>query len=403
MLELFGWKLNWAGIIFGCMLLLVVVLVIRKFVMKHRRKKRHFNVRDAATKHAETILFCVRAVGSNATSVSTCIQRAIDRAASPLRVSFAVVQEDVTQDVHTRVAARLRDGGDGHDHASRIRTHNVLDSNGFMEALLGWQRLRQKEAFVVIVDSGNLMLRDWDLGVVEALRSEPATTVVTAPGPGKFPCLLYGTPQCRFAPAVRGVAFVVRPQATPVICASHNFLAMHGKTFAQLRRPRQFVPRYVLDVVLSDYLFQHGLQFVAPPATLYSRRAASNDAELEDQRPPKWHRRYQLSQSYCAFAGLRPEHPDQKDTDRDTDARRRRRQPEKQRYILSERAKLGLTAKSIRSGEALQKYGTHSELTRRRQLVQRLIVPFGEPDREHRVYHRKHHRDQNARDDERDR
>jgi hypothetical protein len=314
-----------------------------------------------------------------------------------------VVQEDVTEDVFETLTLNQENSGDGHDYAEKIRTRNVLDSNGYMEAIANWKEMHQNESYVVAINSSNMLLDGWDCAVVDSLRGTPATTVVTAPGSGTFPVLLYGSAQCRSAPAVHSVSFpALKHGIVPVVAASHQFWAMHGSSFSALQPPRQFVPLYLTDVVLSSYLFAQNFRFVTPPQALFRPRATSSTDHLFAQRPRSWRQKYTLATAYCTYAGIRRveicrsrSRSRDRDRRRDRDrsrsrSRRRSRGRDRDRdrvrvhYELTERAMLGLlegallkSDKRVRgSGEALQKYGSSSEITRRRMLVRRLTNPF---------------------------
>ena len=395
-MEIFGWNVSWVAMVAIAMVIVIIALAIRKAVVKNKSAIRHSAVRDASKKHKESILVCVRCVGHDATSVSMCLQRAIEKAASPLRLTFAIVQEDAITDVYEKLTLKLQDSGDGHDYAEKIRTFNILDSNGFMEALSGWQQLYRNETYVMITEINNMMLDNWDLCVVDSLKGTPSTMVVTAPGPTKFPVYLYGQSVCRYAPSVKGVTFGTGKDVTvSCIAASHKFACFHGGAFSAIRKASdtQCVPRYVVDAVFSDHLYTMGFRFVTPPATIFHRRMRMQTEHLESQRPRSWQRRYRLSKEYCKFAGLKEEieddqrseryseryserHSEKDDNHHDRSRQRKDNKPPKTYYYLSERSKLGLTNGAVQSGEALQKYGTHSEISRRRLLVQRLECPF---------------------------
>ena len=378
MFELFGFSFSWMSVIVVCAILFLIILAIRKAVVATKRNKRHFDVKDALTNHNETILFCVRCVSDDAAHVATCISHAIDQAQSPLRVKFAVVQEDATDDVYEQLTLKLKDVGDGHDYDSHVRTENVLDSNGFMEALTSWQHLYENETYVVLCDHNNIMAKNWDVGVVDAIKNSYVKTVLSSPGPQQFPCIFYGTPNHRYAPIVKGVTFPVKPTTTSTIAACHNFCVFHGQAFKQLIKPRKhhYVPKYILDVTLSDYLFRQGFKFKSVPFALYRTKMNTNfNNNLEVQRPRSWTRKYFISRQYCEYAGLEPEFGFEHQH-KNTDKCRKRRHKERQRYLLANRTKLGLLGNCMSSGGALQKYGTHSELTRRRNLVQRIRAPF---------------------------
>ena len=254
-----------------------------------------------------------------------------------------------------------------------------------MHALRGWQRLWSQESIVLLFDQNNVALENWDVGLVNAMKKVSTRSVLTCPGPAKFPIFLYGQEKCRYCPSVKGVTFPVKEQSVQTIAVSHHFVAFHGPTFMNLRKAkkREYVPLYLLDVVLSDFLFSHGLYFFTPPYSLFSRKSYGNDKTLHYQRPKLWDRKYLLSKEFCEFAGLKPEVPEREirphaieNQMSEKSLQERKRKQLKQRYFLTERAKLGLTSMGSKTEEYLDKYGTHSEFNRRRQIVRNIICPF---------------------------
>ena len=363
-------------------------------------------LRVALDANPETVLVCLRAVRGDVAQVVRCVVRACEQASSPMRLRFAVVQEDTAEDVYlalehvVRQAASLFDDIDLLAHA---RTMSVIRSN-YVHAAGAWRSMYDDETVVVCVDAWIEWGAAWDVALVRTMSREAENAVLSAPNDGQF-CVLRresvtamdqgdeleqqaaevyraGESEQVVAstnwPAVVGRNFAFDTgKVTDAIAVHHHFWALHGAHFARLPVPgaAHHVPLYLADVVLSDWLFAGGGSVLRTlPYGIFSRPSPlhSADAHLARQVPAGWDGRLHLSAAFVAHAGLvrvLRSTNDTKEYDHggqhgrvgeqgELRERYRREGGEAVAFAVTARAQLGLTPSAAHTDEAAIKYGS---------------------------------------------
>jgi hypothetical protein len=311
---------------------------------RHRQEEKARATRLALDVHSDTILLCLRNVGLDGLDVTRCMTQAALQATSPLRLRFAVVQEDTPHDVYTLFEQQTRGPEfEALDLLGKLRTANVIRSS-YLHAVGVWLEMYDGEALVVCASPWNQWAKGWDEKLVALQRGQPFAAALTTPGPQQF-CTIGPAPVHQRAwPQVQSRRFMFEG-AAPVasLAASLNFWSVRGAHFARLAPPAQQAPRYVAALLLSDWLLASGARLTTVPATLFDRPAIVPDAHLDAQRPAHWDRLLRLSPAFQRYAGLAPAGDN---------------------FAISARARLGLTAEAEHTAEAQTKYGSLREMRR---------------------------------------
>lgn len=361
---------------FGWLFWLVVVAVLcaagffayRVWQRRSSQHSRYEGVRAALEQHHETILVCVRCVGDGP-AVVRCLGNAVQKAQSPLRLRFAVAQEPGPEDVYRLIIQKFNQPeiGSNHVYGDKVRTINILDPDGFQHAFASWQQLYADERYVLVIDAGVDLVKNWDVQLCEALEDVPRSAVLTAPGPSQFPCVVSAPPHQRSWPIIAGRPFSLAPEEpVAALAASHVFTAFHGSHFALIPPPQQHVPLYVTDTAWSDHLFSAGTRFLTVPGDLFRAFPGYSDEHLHTQRPTHWSKRLALTPAYAKFAGIRPVQLPVKEGSKKLP---------KTLFQLRPRARVGLTSAAVLTNEALEKYGTRREVERQVMLASRAPQP----------------------------
>ena len=366
----------------------------RVWAKGQERSSRTRGTRKALEQHHETILVCVRCVGDDVDSVVRCLSTAVRNAASPLRIRFAIVQEDSPVDVYEALVQQLHqtDDGAGQNFSDKVKTLNLIEGEGFQQAFDNWRQIWDEEQYALVLDVGVELLQDWDVKLAEAMGQVPEHVALTSPGPNHFAALAAGPPYQKFWPVVVGRRFIFEPdKSVPSVAAHHRFTAFHGSQFAKVPKTKHYVPLYAADVAWSDHLFQHGTRFATVPGHLFNIWDDWDDGHLREQRPSRWKRQLYLSSAYCKFAGIKvkvEQHKEREDSSPDSSqgsddeqgggggggggGKRRSKQPTVSlSYSLLPRAKVGITNFAHKFEEGDVKYGTKREIQRQLVLASR--------------------------------
>lgn len=345
-------------------------LAYRAWRERRNRGRRSEHARRALTAHNETVLICVRCVGSDASAVARCVVAAFSAAQSPLRLRVAVVQENCPIDVYGVVVAQLHNAaiGTGQYFGDKVRTLNLAagDGGSFQRAFDGWRELHEDEQYVVVLDAGVKLVDRWDVAVVDCATSVPAHVVCSAPGPGEFAAFERGPSYQRGWPVVRGRRFpfsTERPVAS--VALHHLFAVFRGPCFAAAPKADTHTPLYVADVAWSNQLFNGGVRFATVPGRVFEMFASYSDEHLHDQRPRSWQKTkaIALSAEYARFAGItissRP--PESSESGQ---GEKKESADDTQEFAVGPRATTGLTPFALQTDEAKQKYGSEREVSR---------------------------------------
>jgi hypothetical protein len=362
--SLFDIMLQWKWVLLALVVAAVVLgwIAVNASTAQRRKRLRARILRTALDANPETVLVCLRAVRSDVAQVVQCVVRACEQASSPMRLRFAVVQEDTAEDVYLaleHVVVQSSSLFDDIDLLAHFRTMSVIRSN-YMHAAGAWRSLYDGETVVVCVDAWIDWAPAWDVQLVKTMSRERANAVLSAPNDGQF-CTItresirfdqvdhefdynmqeagYNMQDAEYVqrqnaeyaaqrqdaeyaaqrqdamdtnwPAVVGKAFAFDTggNVTDALAIHHHFWALHGAHFASLPVPTvdRHVPLYLVDVVLSDWLFVSGKSRLRTlPHGIFSRppplRGA--DAHLARRVPVGWDGRLHLSAAFLAHAGL---------------------------------------------------------------------------------------------------
>lgn len=348
----------------GFLLLAAIVLAIVVSVHTHKQRRkeeeRAKKIRLALDEHPETIMVCLRSYQNDGGRVGSCIADMLRRASSPLRLRFAIVQEDTPQDVFSIVQTTLRHDDFTHmDMLSKIRTGNVIRSS-YLHAWGTWVQMYGGERYVVCADPWNTYEENWDVTLVQMLEESSENMVLTGPGGNQFPTIVPGSPEQNWWPVTKAHKFVFDPQISVAsLTVSHHFMAFWGTTFGALRVPETQVPLFIVDVVLSDLLYEQGLQFETLSTTIFHRMPNATNFHLYYQRPALWDGDLDLSQEYMDFAGIKW-------------------LPNREQYVMTARAQLGLTDRAKITTEGRVKYGSLREMQQQYHMFEAALAKYGQ-------------------------
>ena len=322
----FGLQISkWMWVLLGCVLAaLLGWLALSAHKGRKRKRLKGQMLRTALRSHPETVLVCLRSVQSDTSQVVQCVVQACRQASSPLRLRFAIVQEDTAEDVYVAIEDVVRHSSElfsDIDLLSHVRTMSVIRSN-YMHAAGAWKTMYDDETVVVCADAWVEWNKAWDVTLVRTMAREARQAVLSAPSGGQY-CALQRREESFWeeyeldseAGTVSWPAVVGRPFAfetakvADAVAVHHNFWAMHGPQFASLPVPAVHVPLYLVDVVLSDWLFTSGGCWLRTlPDGIFKRppssASATDDSHLSLQVPRSWDGRLHLSAAYLRHAGL---------------------------------------------------------------------------------------------------
>lgn len=346
---------------FVVLVAIVLAIVVSTYSRKQRRKEeeRAKKIRLSLDEHPETVMVCLRSYQNDGGRVAACIGNMLRMASSPLRLRFAVVQEDTPQDVYTLMQEELKHSDFTHmDVLNKIRTANVIRSS-YLHAWGTWINMYGGERYVVCVDPWNRYVEGWDLKLVAQLK-EGGGTVLTGPGGNQFLTIVPGSAVEHWWPTTRPRKFVFAPKnSVASIAVSHHFMAFEGTIFGALTVPEIQVPLYIVDVVLSDLLWEEGLQFETLAEPLFTRFPNPTNFHLYLQRPTLWDSVLDLGDGYMEFAGIRW-------------------LPDREQYVMTTRAQLGLTDRAKITMEGRVKYGSLREMQQQYNMFEAALAKYGQ-------------------------
>ena len=408
--ALFGLQIGkWVWVLAACALVVFAGwFAFSAHKARKRKRLRGRMLRSTLGYHPETVLVCLRSVQSDTNQVVQCVVQACRQASSPLRLRFAIVQEDTNEDVYVALEDIVRHSSalfNDIDLLAHVRTMSVIRSN-YMHAAGAWKTMYDDETVVVCADAWVQWASAWDVTLVQTIAREARRAVLSAPNNGQF-CALqrkehvswegvvnsgstYDAEATSFGaetvswPAVVSRSFALdTAKVTDAVAVHHNFWAMHGAHFASLPVPTVHVPLYLVDVVLSDWLLTRGSSLLRTlPSGIFTRPPSSittEDAHLSAQVPRNWDGRLHLSSQYLNYAGLarvnsrssyaggcKSEEGDESRESQDSD---RSAFAPPSEFVVTVRAQLGLTPHASLSDEAVVKYGSW-----RAEQQQRLVL-----------------------------
>ena len=347
---------------------------VRSFRRKREAHARVRSIRTALESHPLTLLLCLRAANRDAPLVAQCILQALRTAASPLRLTFAVVQDETTEDVYQYFSNIIRGSVmfDDLDVLSKVRTVSVMRSS-YMHAASTWVSMHDGETLVVCADSRNEWLQDWDTQIAEAMATQPATAVLSAPESGQFCAIVRAPGNGTRWPTVVGRQFAFAPTcSTAAIAVHHNLLAFRGDHFAHLRPlVGVHVPLHAVDCVLSSWLLSNGACVLRTLPGAVFRRPSSGQEECDGSyfNVSRWDGRMRLSAAFLAHAGIVVA-----DADVESAAISSASPSVPALFTLSARTQLGLTAAAAYTNEADIKYGSQRAMRQQYEVFRASVV-----------------------------
>ena len=402
------WKIKSWTWVFVCVAIILLVgwLGLSSLKANRRAKLRGRVLRTALDAHPETVLVCLRAVYDDVPQVARCVANACRQAASPMRLRFAIVQDQTSEDVYAALENIVRQPSslfNDFDLLSHVRTTSVMRSS-FLHAAGTWLAMHDEETVVVCADAWVEWEAGWDIALVQAMSSEAANAVLSAPAGGQYCAIMRGEAYALDNngeaaddieeedgkvlvswPAVIGRPFAYNTdKVTDAVAVHHHFFAMHGLHFASLPAPTVQVPLHLVDVVLSDWLVAAGSSSLRTlPHGIFTRPVPppAIDDHLRRQIPASWDGQLRLSAQFLDRAGLA--RVGRRDGQNRTDKQRehpRRQERLRERvvvahpFVVTVRAQLGLTASAAHTNETALKYGSRRAEQQQRDALRAAMV-----------------------------